>query len=105
MSMENVVNYIHVKNVDSEAQTLMRFNHTLKISMDHLNKQDTDIDALPVNCKPKEQNFDGLVMDDEGSIDVEESDDEYNDKDNTEKLLTEDEYEIVGLKQQTTKKK
>ena len=44
-------------------------------------------------------------MDDEGNIDVEESDDQYNDKDNTEKLLTEDEYEIVGLKQQTTEKK
>ena len=39
MSLENVVNYIHVKNVDSEAQKLMRFIHTLKISMDHLNRQ------------------------------------------------------------------
>ena len=43
-------------------------------------------------------------MDDKGSIDVEESDDEYNDKDNTEKLLAEDEYEIIGSKQQTTEK-
>ena len=63
------------------------------------------MEGLPVYSKRKKQNFDGLVMDDEGSIDLEESDDEYNDKDNTEKLLTEDEYEIVGLKQQTTEKK
>ena len=41
------------------------------------------------------QNCDGLLMDDEGNINVEESDDEYNDKDNTKKLLAEDEYEII----------
>ena len=40
-------------------------------------------------------NFYGLVMDDEGNIEVKESDDEYNDKDSTEKLLAEDEYQII----------
>ena len=34
-------------------------------------------------------------MDDEGNIDVEESVDEYNYKDNTKKLLAEDEYETI----------
>ena len=53
------------------------------------------IEALPVYSKRKKQNFDSLVMDDDGNIEVEESDDEYsNDKDDTEKLLAEDDYEI-----------
>ena len=91
--MESVVNYIHVKNVDSEANVdvihshIENFHGSSEQTTNDIALEDTDIEALPVNCKPKKQNFDGLVMDDKGSIDVEESDDEYNDKDNTEKLL------------------
>ena len=52
--------------------------------------EDTGIEALPVYSKREKQNFDSLVMDDDGNIEVEESDDEYsNDKDDTE-----DDYEI-----------
>ena len=83
---------------------IKNFHGSSEETTNDITLEDTDIEALPVNSKRKKQNLDGLVMDDEESIDVEESDDEYNDKDNTEKLLAEDEYDIIGSKQQTTEK-
>ena len=71
------------------------FHGSSEQSTNNFTLEDTGIEALPVYSKRKKQNFDSLVMDDDGNIEVEESDDEYsNDKDDTEKLLAEDDYEI-----------
>ena len=83
------------RHIDASQSNIENFHESSKQTTNDIALEDTDIEALPVNSKRKKQNLDGLVMDDEGSIDVEELDDEYNDKDNTEKLLAEDEYEIT----------
>ena len=65
----------------------------------HITLVDTGIEAQPVYFKRIKQNFDGLVLDNAGNIEVEESDDEYEEKENTEKLLAEDEYAYSTIKE------
>ena len=65
----------------------------------HITLVDTGTEAQPVYFKHIKQNFDGLVLDNAGNIEVEESDDEYEEKENTEKLLAEDEYAQSTIKE------
>ena len=64
----------------------------------HITLVDTGIEAQPVYFKRIKQNFDGLVLDNAGNIEVEESDDEYEEKENAEKLLADDEYAYSTIK-------
>ena len=65
----------------------------------HITLVDTGIEGQPIYFKRIKQNFDGLVLDNAGNIEVEESDDEYEEKENTEKLLAEDEYAYSTIKE------
>ena len=62
-------------DIDAIQSHIENFHGSSEQTTNDITLEDTDIEALPVNSKRKKQNFDGLVMDDEGSIDVEESDD------------------------------
>ena len=82
-------------HIDAIHSHIENFQGSTEQTTNDITLEETDIEAIPVCSKCKKQNFDDLVMDDEGNIDVEESVDEYNCKDNTKKLLAEDEYEII----------
>ena len=82
-------------DIDAIHSHIQNFHGSSEQTTNDITLEETDIEAIPVCSKRKKQNFDDLFMDDEGYIDVEESDDEYNHKDNTKKLLAEDEYETI----------
>ena len=65
----------------------------------HITLVDTGIEGKPVDFKRIKQDFDGLVLDNAGNIEVEESDDEYEEKENAEKLLADDEYAYSTIKE------
>ena len=82
----------HSSNTTFEETTYTTFEETTNTTNSTTNStlEEFGVKRLPEISKRIWQNFDGLVIDKEGHIEVEESDNEYSNDDDTEKLLIDD---------------